>query len=354
MKPILIYGSYGYSGRLALQHAVHLGLDVIAAGRDAEKTEKVAKEFQTAFRVFSVDDNAALTDALQECSVILNCAGPFAHTAQPIVRACLRTGTHYLDITGEYHVIEALAQLDAEAQKAGITVMPATGFDVVPTDCMAAYLKEKLPDATHLDLAFHASGGLSHGTAQTMVESLGTPSACRKDGKIITEPLGARSMDVPFGSKNRRVISIPWGDVASAYYTTGIPNIRTYTTVPPRAATLVSKTQALHGLLGISPIRALAKRLVTSRITGPNKEVRERGRAVVWGRATNANGDAVEANLSTLETYTLTYLTSVDLAQRAQTGSLPTGFQTPAGALGATYVCWLDRTDFTDLTPSNA
>lgn len=353
-KPILIYGAYGYSGRLALEHAVSLGLDVIAGGRDQAQTREVAQTFGTPFQVFSVDDRAALRHALEQCSVILNCAGPFVYTAEPIVRECLDLGVHYLDITGELDVIESLAQKDESAKKAGVTLLPAAGFDVVPTDCMAAYLKQKLPDATHLDLAFHASGGLSHGTAQTMVESLGAPSASRKDGKIVEEPLGARTMDVPFGPKTRRVISIPWGDVASAYYTTGIPNVRTYTTVSPRAAAVVSKTQALHGLLGVKPLRKVAKRLVNARITGPDSATRERGYAIVWGRATNAQGTTVEANLTTIETYTLTYRTSVDLARRAQAGELPTGYQTPAGALGADYVLMLENTAFQDLSSTSS
>lgn len=352
MKPILIYGAYGYSGRLALLHAQSLGLDILAAGRNAEKTAHVAREAGCDFRVFSVDDAHALREGLRDISVVLNCAGPFQHTADPIVRACLDLGVHYLDITGEFHVIEAIAHRDEAAKNANVTLMPAAGFDVVPTDCMAAYLKDQLPDATHLELAFHAVGGLSHGTAQTMIQSLGAPSACRKSGRITPEPLGAHSMDVPFGAKSRRVISIPWGDVASAFYTTGIPNIRTFTTVPPRMAEIVTRTQKLHRFLGVAPIRALAKKFAEAKITGPDEQTRERGKAVVWGRVTNDRGEVREANLHTIETYKLTYLTSVDLAKRAQAGELPAGFQTPAGALGADYVCWLEGTYFEDLSPS--
>lgn len=352
MKPILIYGAYGYSGRLALLHARSLGLDILAAGRNAEKTAAVAREAECDYRVFSVEDAPALREGLRDVSVVLNCAGPFQHTADAIVRACLDAGIHYLDITGELGVIESMAHRDEAAKSAGVTLMPAAGFDVVPTDCMAAYLTSKLPDATHLELAFHAVGGLSHGTAQTMVESLGTPSAARASGRITPEPLGAYSMDVPFGAKRRRVISIPWGDVASAYYTTGIPNIRTFTTVPPRTAQLITRTQKFHRFLGIAPIRALARKLVEAKVTGPDEQARDGGKAIVWGRVTNDRGEVREANLHTIESYKLTYLTSVDLAQRAQAGTLPPGFQTPAGALGADYVCWLENTYFEDLSTS--
>lgn len=349
MKPILIYGAYGYSGRLALLHARTLGLSVIAAGRDGAKTERVAREAGCEYRVFSLDNAADTRAALSEASVVLNCAGPFRYTSDAMIRLCLETNTHYLDITGEYHVIENAARYDQRAKNAALTIMPAVGFDVVPTDCMAAYLKEKLPAATTLDLAFFAAGGMSHGTAQTMVDSLGSPSACRRDGRLVEEPLASEVMEVPFGPKRRTVISIPWGDVASAYYTTGIPNIRTFTTASPRAAKFLSRTTPLHGMMGIGPIRWAAKKLVSATLDGPDEETRAQGGAIIWGRASNDKGETVEANLHTLETYTLTYLTSVDLAKRAQEGTLPSGYQTPAGALGAEYVLWLDETEFRDL-----
>lgn len=355
MKPILIYGAYGYSGRLALLHAASLNIPIIAAGRDEEKTRAVAEEAGCEYRVFSIDNAAKVQRALKEASVLLNCAGPFWRTADTLARACIEAGTHYLDITGEYHVIESVAQLNDAARDAGVTLMPATGFDVVPTDCMAAHLKDLLPDATQLELAFHASlGSVSHGTAQTMVDSLGSNSVRRENGRLIEEPLAAKTMDVPFPDKSRRVMSIPWGDVASAYYTTKIPNIRTFTTVSPRVATIVSRTAPLHALAGLKPIRAFAQNWVSKRITGPDEAKRAQGYSTVWGRVTNAAGDTRMACLITLDGYTLTYLTSVDLAQRAQAGTLPSGFQTPAGALGADYVCWLENTRFVDISPASA
>ena len=109
-------------------------------------------------------------------------------------------------------------------------LMPGVGFDVVPTDCMAKYLKDRLPDATNLELAFASIGGkFSHGTAMTMAEGLGEGGAARVNGKITKEPLGKKGMWVDFGLKKLFVMSIPWGDVSTAFFTTGIPNIQTYT-----------------------------------------------------------------------------------------------------------------------------
>lgn len=349
MASILIYGANGYSGRLAAIHAADLSLDVILAGRNREGIEKVALETGLPQRIFGLEDSEAIDAGLDGISVVLNCAGPFSRTAKALTDACLRNGVHYLDITGEVAVIESLAQRDSDARRQGITLMPATGFDVVPTDCMAAYLKAKLPDATHLDLAFQSQGGVSHGTAMTMVENLGGSSVSRQNGLIVAEPLAARIMKVPFQNDARSVMSIPWGDVASAYYTTGIPNIRTFMAVPTSTARWMHRSQRLHGIAGLPLIKKLAERIVARRVTGPDAHARATGRAFVWGRARNDLGQQVTAVLSTLESYTLTYRTSIDLARRAQRGELPLGFQTPAGAMGADYILSFDASFFRDV-----
>jgi|SRR5690554_5209632 len=352
MSSILIYGAYGYSGRLAALHAATLQLNVIVAGRNAESVQKIALETGFPMRVFGLDSASEIAENLEGVSVVLNCAGPFSRTARPLADTCIRNGVHYLDITGEIEVIEAMAERSAAAKEQGVTLMPATGFDVVPTDSVAAYLKAKLPDATHLQLAFHSQGGLSHGTAQTMVENLGGTGARRENGQIVAEPVASSVIQVPFLDKPRTGMSIPWGDVASAYYTTGIPNIQTYTTASPRAARWIQRTNAFHHLGGLKPIKSLAASYVSRKITGPDEDARSKGRTQIWGLAWNAAGEKASVILETLEGYTLTYLASVDLARRAQAGELPTGFTTPAGALGSDYVLQFEPSRFTDLTPA--
>ena len=139
----------------------------------------------------------------------------------------------YLDITGEIPVFEMAAQLNERARTAGIMIMPGVGFDVVPTDCMALFLKNQLPDAVQLQLAFASAGGsISHGTASTMILGLGEGGLIRENGIIVKCPLGHKSMYVNFDGDEKFVMTIPWGDVSTGYYTTGIPNIETYTVVP--------------------------------------------------------------------------------------------------------------------------
>src|SRR5205823_3031807 len=114
---------------------------------------------------------ATMDDCLREVQVVLHCAGPFSRTAKPMADGCLRNRVHYLDITGEIGVFESLAARDGEAKSAGVMLMPGVGFDVVPSDCLAAHLNRRLPSATKLTLAIQGQSRLSRGTLTTMLEN---------------------------------------------------------------------------------------------------------------------------------------------------------------------------------------
>src|SRR6187402_1304471 len=105
-----------------------------------------------------------------------------------MVDACLAERVPYLDITGEIAVFEAAAARDAEAKAAGVVLLPGAGFDVVPSDCLAAHLKRRLPSATSLALAFQVLGGVSRGTATTAVENLARGGMVRRAGKLVAVP----------------------------------------------------------------------------------------------------------------------------------------------------------------------
>lgn len=338
MGKVLIYGANGYSGGLAARHAAEMGVDAVVAGRSRAPVEQCAASYGLPARVFGLDDPDAIDAGLSDIDVVLNCAGPFFRTAIPLAEACIRCGVHYLDITGEIGVIEAIAELDGRARDAGVTLMPATGFDVVPTDCMAAHLKSRLPDAETLELAFYGLSSLSHGTATTIIEGLSEGGAVRRDGRIVSEPAASRLITVDFGRGPKRCASIPWGDVASAYHTTGIPNIITYMAMPGASARIANLTRPLHRLAGMGWVKRIAQRSVDRKVTGPSDQERDRGMSFVWGRASNAAGHVVEARLTTLEGYTLTWQTSLTIARRVQRGEVTPGFKTPAGAFGADFI----------------
>src|SRR6185312_5940245 len=168
---------------------------------------------------------------LHGVALVLHCAGPYSKTSRPMVDACLRAKAHYLDITGEYEVLAAVHARTEEAKSAGVVLMPAVGFDVIPTDCMAARLHAALPDATELELGFSGGMALSPGTAKTTLENLHVGAKVRKNGDIVTLSR-PRTREIPFATGPRFGMSIPWGDLVTAYQSTRIPNITVYTVVP--------------------------------------------------------------------------------------------------------------------------
>ncbi|HEY5315591.1 MAG TPA: saccharopine dehydrogenase NADP-binding domain-containing protein, partial [Pirellulales bacterium] len=152
MNDWLIYGANGYTGRLIARLAKERGLRPTLAGRSAQPVERLASELGLEARVFDLSADA-LPANLRGMRLVLNCAGPFVRTAPAMLAGCLAAGSHYLDITGEIEVIEQAAALDAAARQSGVTLMPAVGFDVVPSDCLAKALAQHLPGATRLALA---------------------------------------------------------------------------------------------------------------------------------------------------------------------------------------------------------
>jgi len=337
----LIYGANGYTGELVAREAQRRGLSPILAGRNAEAVKRLARELGLQSRSFSLDDPQGTAAELYGVKAVLHCAGPFLHTSAPMVAACLATRAHYLDITGEIPVFETILARGEEARRAGIALLPGVGFDVVPTDCLAARLAAALPDATELALAFYAPGAsTSRGTMKTMIESLPHAGAVRKNGRIVPVPLAWDVREIDFGDRagRRWAMTIAWGDVSTAYHSTGIPNIRVYSATPPAMIRRLKRLAFLLPLAGWKPVKRFARRWVERRVTGPSQEQRESGRMYLWGEARNAAGRTVTATLETPEGYRFTALSAVEIAERVLAGRVQPGAWTPSRAFGADFV----------------
>jgi short subunit dehydrogenase-like uncharacterized protein len=336
MSGLLIYGSYGYTGNLIAEAAVERGLDPVLAGRERRTLESQAARLNCEFEVASLEEPKVLDMVVEDASAVLNCAGPFSRTWEPMVEACLHTGTHYLDITGELTVFEAIYEQDDRATDAGVMLLPGVGFDVVPTDCIAAHLAERLPDADRLELAFRAENGVSRGTAKTMVEHLDGGGAVRRGGRIEDVPFAHESRTVEFGwgLDGQHAAAIPWGDVATAYHTTGIPNVTTYMAMPERAVRMQRLAGLLTPLLSLPPVRTGLQWLIEQTTEGPDADERASGESYVWGEASTTDGERAVSRLRGPHTYALTVETALATARRAIDGDAPAGYQTPAGAYG--------------------
>jgi short subunit dehydrogenase-like uncharacterized protein len=335
-KTFLIYGANGYTGELITRFAAERGLKPILAGRNAERIEALAKQHELDFRVFSLEETEKLDAALGETEFVLHCAGPFSLTSKLMVAACLRNKRHYLDITGEIAVFETLARLDAKAKEAGIMVMPGVGFDVVPSDCLAKYLKDKLPSATDLTLAFYGMGRISHGTQATMTMNVGRGGAVRRNGEITAVPAAYKTREIDFGAVQKTGVTIPWGDVSTAFYSTGIPNIEVYTVMPQSNLKMLKLSRYLGWLLATKPVQKYLQKQIPA--GGPSDEERAKGKTYLWGEASDEGGNKVEARLQTMEGYTLTALTALEIAGKILDGNFCAGFQTPAKCYGADLI----------------
>lgn len=346
-KQIVIYGSYGYTGRLISELASKSSSNVLLAGRNRDRLEHQAEKLELPYFVANLDRPDDLDRLMANATVVIHCAGPFHRTWKPMLGACIRNNCHYLDITGEIDVFEGIKSRDNEISEAGIMAMPGTGFDVVPTDCMALYLKKKLPDAVNLELAFMGlGGGISHGTAQTMADNLGSGSLIRENGLIKQVPAAYKVKEIDFGRGTKTAASIPWGDVSTAHFTTGIPNIIVYTAMKTSAVRILKLSNYLGAVLRLSMVKSFIKKWISKNVDGPDKESRDEGISVIWGRVENGKGDSKEARLITPEGYKLTAETAFLIAQKVTSGKFKTGYQTPAAVYGERFILELERSEF--------
>ena len=338
-KPSLIYGAYGYTGELIAREAVRRGLRPILAGRRHEPLEVLSQELDLTYRAFNLEDEEALPNLLDDVEAVLHCAGPFIRTNRAMVESCLRSGTHYLDITGEIGVFESIYRRDSEARNAGVVLLPGTGLDVVPSDCLAVHLVQQLPDATHLELALDSDrGAASRGTLNTMVEALPHIGAERVEGKIVSRPPAFDAREIEFSFARRWAMTIPWGDIASAYRSTGIPNIRVYMGASPKRIARLRRIAPLLPLLGSRSVKKTLQWVIRRQPTGPAEEIRESARSCFWGSVRNVEGDSRKALLEAPEGYKLTAMTAVECLQRVLDGKLEPGAWTPATAFGANFI----------------
>lgn len=334
---MLIYGAYGYTGRLIAREAHEQGHRPILAGRDPNKLEALGTALELPTRVVGLDEAERLRSVLDETSVVLHCAGPYVHTARPMVDACLETGTHYLDLTGEATVFRALANRSTDAEEAGVMLLPGIGFDVVTSDCMGALVAQTAARATTLEVALYSKGGVSRGTLRTVVENIDRPGLVRREGRLRDVPHGWTSRTVDFGDRSRHVVSIPEGSVVTSGYSTDVPNVTTYFALPKIMERLLRVGRYAQGFASWAPVQSLLREVIDRRAAGPTDEERARGRTIVWASAGTRTGSPATARFWGPDAYTFTARSAVRAAERVLDGEAVPGYQTPATAFGPDF-----------------
>lgn len=341
-KKWMIYGATGYTGKLIIEEAKKRGLSPVLAGRSEASLKELAIESGFEYRVFDLSQRVVIAEQLADIDIVLHCAGPFSATAKPMMAACLHSETHYLDITGEIEVFRHGKQLDQSALKAGIIICPGVGFDVIPTDCLAATLKQAMPDATSLWLGFSSKSGFSPGTAKTSVEGLADGGKIRRKGKIITVPLGYKVRQIDFGNGIENAVTIPWGDIATAYYSTEIPNIEVYIPMPDKKVKQMRRMEKIRSVLAWKWVQKLMKNSVEKKVRGPGASRRQSSPSYIWGEVINEKGQVKTARLITANGYDLTVTGSLGIVEHLLSSEQAVaGFKTASQLMGIDYVCSL-------------
>lgn len=342
MSRILIYGANGYTGALIADEATRRGLKPILAGRNRDALDVLAKRLRLTRRVFELGDPAEIVRNLDGVDLLLNCAGPFSRTCAPLLEACLAQRVHYLDITGEIDVFALCHHKHPRAVHQEIVIAPGVGFDVVPTDCVAAMLKRELPNASELVLAFEAGGGSSPGTARTSVEGLANGGRARVKGQIIEVPLAWKMRTFVRDGTPRSAVTIPWGDVYTAFVSTGIPTIETYMAMPPRTIANMRRMRWLKPLLGLAPVQRFLKQRAAASAPGPDAARRAATGCHIWGEARTATGAEARIEISTPNGYALTIDAALGITAHVLDAKPAGGYYTPSQLMGADYVLSLN------------
>lgn len=350
MPVILIYGAYGYTGKLIVEEFKKEGADIVLAGRREEPLKKLSEKYNWPYRAFELRDKNEVAKELEDIDVVLHCAGPFMYTAKVMAEGCLLAKSHYLDITGEYQVFEQMAEWDQRAKDAGIMLMPGVGFDVVPSDCLAMHLFKRLPTAINLQLAFtNDGGGISRGTAKTAMEGLGYGGMIRKDHQLMPVPEDYKVKKINFHWKKQSCAVIPWGDISTAYRSTGIPDIEVFMGMDKKMISGLKWSRRLSWLLKKDFVKNFLRNKIDQRPPGPNTKTRNKAWSYFWGKVTDNAGNELISVQKTMEGYTLTAKTSVDIAMKITEGATINGYQTPAGLFGADYIMKFEGTERIDI-----
>ena len=337
-KKWMIYGANGFSGQLAVEEAVRRGLNPVLAGR-SKSIESLAKEKGLESRIFSLSTVNEVASQIKGMSLVANCAGPFSATAEVMIQACIQARVHYIDITGEISIYDYANQCDKKALSAGIVLCPGVGSDVIPTDCLAAYLKDRHPESTHLAMAWHTQGSkASKGTAKTSAQGLFLGGKVRENGKIIQVPLAFKERKIDFGIGQYNAMTIPWGDVFTAYHSTGIPNIEFYFSRSPKAVKKIKRYQRFLYLFKSKWVIKMIQNRIERKWKNPTPEIRKEGKSFFWGEVKDDKGKVLTARFSTGDGYDVTAVGVVVVAEYLLQDHNHKGYYTPSILMGKELV----------------
>jgi short subunit dehydrogenase-like uncharacterized protein len=326
MKKLMIYGAAGYTGRMAAERAAAAGTPLILAGRNEATLGPVAASLGVEYRVFALEDIAAIDRSLGDVDVFLNCAGPFARTADVLMRACIRHGVHYLDVAAELDSYRLAEVLDAEARAAGVMLLPGSGGSVAMLGCLAGHAVARTRNPSSISVAMHVSGGLSRGSAVSAMGSVTAETLARAAGALVARSPGAiRKLDFGKGAVDCFQVTLP--DLITIWRSTGVPEIETFVHVTGDGFP--------QGDLSALP-------------DGPSEQERLAHRYQAVAEVTGSDDGVVRSVLDTVNGYTFTAIAAAEAGRRVLAGERRPGFQTPAMLFGNVFAETIADTTIVD------
>ncbi|MFA7227399.1 MAG: saccharopine dehydrogenase NADP-binding domain-containing protein [Melioribacteraceae bacterium] len=336
---LMVYGANGYSAQLIIEELIARKINPVLAGRNKEEVSSLAQKYNLEFKIFDLSDEKEILVSLEGIHTLINCAGPFKYTAKELMEACLQSKTNYLDITGEMPVMHLAFSMIDNAREKGVVIMPGVGFDIIPTDCLAKRLSERMPDADNLKLGFlNKRGKISRGTMITTLEFLGGTGKIRRNGRVIDSKIGEFRVKFKRGNFSFKGISIPWGDVYSSYHSTGIKNAEVYLALPGVIIKLRTILLFALRLLKIDSVKNIVKNYIGKNLTGPAKGERDSAETYIWGRVESKDGRKIEEIYRVMEGYTLTAKGAAECSERVLNNEVCPGTYTPSLAFGSGFL----------------
>lgn len=331
MNKLMIYGVAGYTGGMAAEHAASAGLDLVLAGRDQNRLalEALARRLGADVRLFSLDDPDAISRGLDGVSVVLNTAGPFKNTAEPLMSAAIRAGVHYLDFSAELDTYRQALALDGQARAAGVMLLPGSGGSVAMLGSLASHAVARVKEPRKISIALYVSGAMSRGSATSASQNIVTETLHLVDGELISRsPAEVREFDFGTGPHSSFPMTLP--DLVTIHHATGVPNIETF----------------VHVTAGAFPTGD-----VKDLPAGPSTEERAANRYYAAVEVTDADGTVARSALETVNGYTFTAMAAAQAARRVLAGEVRPGFQTPAGLFGQGFAETIADTRIIDIMP---
>lgn len=241
---IVVYGATGFTGGLVCEELIDRGRDVVAAGRNFEKLQRLStrlgetRDAVATLRQGGVDDPDSLDRMLDGADVLINCAGPFTDVGRPVVEAAVRNGVHYLDTTGEQGFIKRVRNACGErASERGTVLMPACAFEYA-TGVMAGRLAMEQGE-TSIGVSYGVRNMRpSTGTQRSILRALAEPGVAWVDGRLVTRRPAARTHVFPTkGEMPSHGVWFPGGEALFLpQLDDALERVESYLTVGPRAA----------------------------------------------------------------------------------------------------------------------